>query len=74
MDTEDSVLCYPVNDIMSKLSFLAEEVKLDSDMEYMLDLVREAKNNLESAFYDCESVFEEHIKTLQLELDEIENV
>ena len=43
-------------------------------MEYMLDLVREAKNNLESAFYDCESVFEEHITTLQLELDEIENV
>jgi len=74
INKEAKGLCYPVNDIICKLSFLAEEVKLDSDMEYMLDLVREAKNNLESAFYDCESVFEEHIKTLQLELDEIENV
>ena len=68
-------LSYPVVEIMCKLERLAETVGLERDMEYMLDdTVREAQHNLESAFYDCESVFEEHLKTLQLELDEIENV
>ena len=59
---------------MCKLSSLAETLGLDNDMEYMLESVREAQHDLESAFYDCESVFEEHRSTLQLKLDEIENV
>ena len=59
---------------MCKLSSLAETLGLDDDMEYMLESVREAQHNLESSFYDCESVFEEHRSTLQLELDEIEDV
>ena len=67
-------LSYPIGDIMCKLSSLAETLGLDNDMEYMLESVREAQHNLESSFYDCESVFEEHRSTLQLELDEIEDV
>jgi len=64
-------LSYPIVEIMCKLSSIAEfDAALDSDMESMLEYVREAQHNLESAFYDCETVFEEELRTLELELEE----
>ena len=58
---------------MCKLERLAETVGLESDMESMLDdTVREAQHNLESSFYHCESVFEEALRTLEIQLEEAE--
>jgi len=66
-------LSYPVVEIMCKLERLAETVGLESDMESMLDdTVREAQHNLESSFYHCESVFEEALRTLEIQLEEAE--
>ena len=39
-------------------------------MNELLDQVTEAEHNLESAFYECESVFEEAISDLELSLYE----
>lgn len=66
-------LSYTVVEIMCKLERLAETVGLESDMESMLDdTVREAQHNLESSFYHCESVFEEALRTLEIQLEEAE--
>ena len=39
-------------------------------MEYYTDQVLEVKNELESAFYECESVFQDAIGDLELSLYE----
>ena len=63
-------LSYPVIDIICKLSRLAEEHDLKDAMEYYTDQVLEVKNELESAFYECESVFQDAIGDLELSLYE----
>jgi len=62
-------LSYPIVDIQVKLSGLAEKHGLEEEMEYYLDQVNEASRELESRFYECESVFEEAISDLELEED-----
>ena len=54
---EAKYLCYPVTDITVKLSSLADEHGLESEMEDALDEVNQALRKLESAFYRCEDVF-----------------
>jgi len=61
-------LSYPVVDIQVKLSNLAEKHGLEEEMEYCLDHVNEQSNKLQSAFFECESVFEEAISELELSL------
>jgi predicted nuclease with TOPRIM domain len=66
---EAKYLCYPVGEITTKLSSLADQHGLLDEMNELLDQVTEAEHNLESAFYECESVFEEAISELELEED-----
>ena len=61
-------LSYPIVDIQVKLSGLAEKHGLENEMEYCLDHVNEQSNKLQSAFFECESVFEEAISELELSL------
>jgi len=61
-------LSYPIVDIQVKLSGLAEKHGLEEEMEYCLDQVNEASRELESRFFECESVFEEAISELELSL------
>ena len=63
-------LSYPIVDIQVKLSGLAEKHGLEEEMEYYLDQVNEASRELESRFFECESVFEEAISDLELSLYE----
>ena len=65
-------LCYPITDITSQLSSLADECGLEEDMDYYLNDVREAENKLESAFYRCEEVFADRRRELEEELYELE--
>ena len=64
-------LCYPITDITSQLSSLANECGLEEDMDYYLNDVREAENKLESAFYRCEEAFANRISELECKLEEI---
>ena len=66
---EAKYLCYPVGEITTKLSSLADQHGLLDEMNELLDQVTEAEHNLESAFYECESVFKEAISELELEED-----
>mgnify|MGYP003111432763 FL=1 len=66
---EAKYLCYPVGEITTKLSSLADQHGLLDEMNELLDQVTEAEHKLESAFYECESVFEEAISELELEED-----
>ena len=70
---EAKYLTYPITDIVVKLSSLADEHGLESEMEDALDEVREAQRKLESAFYRCEEVFADAIRELESELCEIED-
>ena len=63
-------LSYPIVDIQVKLSGLAEMHGLEDEMEYYLERVNEQSNKLQSAFFECESVFEEAINELELSLYE----
>ena len=54
---EAKYLCYPVTDITVKLSSLADEHGLESEMEDALDEVNQALRKLESAIFSCEGVF-----------------
>ena len=58
-------LCYPIVDIKVKLSSLAEEHGLGDEMESYLDAISYIANDLESAFYSCESVFRDKIRELE---------
>jgi hypothetical protein len=60
-------LCYPILDIKVKLSSLAEENGLGDEMEVYLDAVSDIANDLESAFYECESVFKDKLRELEYE-------
>ena len=64
-------LSYPITDITSQLSSLADECGLEEDMDYYLNDVREAENKLESAFYRCEEVFADRRRELEEELYEL---
>ena len=64
---EAKYLCYPVGEITTKLSSLADEHGLLDEMNELLDQVTMAEHKLESAFYECESVFEEAISDLELQ-------
>ena len=64
INKEAKHLCYPIGEITTKLSSLADEHGLLDEMNELLDQVTEAEHNLESAFYECESVFEEAIYDL----------
>jgi len=66
-------LSYPITDITSQLSSLADECGLEEDMDYYLDDVREAENKLESAFFRCEEVFADRRTALENELQDIED-
>ena len=68
INKEAKGLSYPVVDIQVKLSNLAEKHGLEEEMEYCLDHVNEQSNKLQSAFFECESVFEEAISELELSL------
>ena len=70
---EAKYLCYPITDITSQLSRLADECGLEEDMDYYLDDVREAENKLESAFFRCEEVFADRRTALENELQDIED-
>ena len=61
-------LSYPIVDIQVKLSGLAEKHGLEEEMEYYLDQVNEASRELESKFFECESVFKDAISELELSL------
>ena len=54
---EAKYLCYPVTDITVKLSSLADEHGLESEMEDAIGEVLEAQRKLESAIFSCEGVF-----------------
>ena len=54
---EAKYLCYPVTDITVKLSSLADEHGLESEMEDALDEVNQALRKLESAIFRCDDVF-----------------
>ena len=62
-------LSYPITDITSQLSSLADECGLEEDMDYYLNDVREAENKLESAFYRCEEVFADRRRELEEEFN-----
>ena len=64
INKEAKHLCYPIGEITTKLSSLADEHGLLDEMNELLDQVTEAEHNLESAFYECESGFEEAIYDL----------
>jgi hypothetical protein len=66
-------LTYPITDITSQLSSLANECGLEEDMDYYLNGVREAENKLESAFFSCEEVFSNRISSLECELLDMED-
>ena len=66
-------LSYPITDITSQLSSLADECGLEEDMDYYLNDVREAENKLERAFYRCEEVFADRITALECALQDIED-
>ena len=66
-------LSYPITDITSQLSSLADECGLEGDMDYYLNDVREAENKLESAFYRCEEVFTDKKSSLECELLDMED-
>ena len=68
INKEAKGLSYPVVDIQVKLSNLAEKHGLEEEMEYCLDYVNKQSNKLQSAFFECESVFEEAISELELSL------
>ena len=63
-------LTYPITDITSPLMSLARENGLEEEMEYYLDDVRKAENELESAIFRCEDVFTDRISALECELEE----
>ena len=67
---EAKYLCYPIGEITTKLSSLADEHGLLDEMNELLDQVTAVEHNLESAFYECESVFEEAISELELRYEE----
>jgi len=67
---EAKYLCYPIGEITTKLSSLADQHGLLDEMNELLDQVTAAEHNLESAFYECESVFEEAISELELKYEE----
>ena len=58
-------------EIVSKLSGIAEDVGIQLD-EYQERKVYEAKNNLESEIYQLEEVFEDAIRDIQNQIDELE--
>ena len=64
INKEAKHLCYPIGEITTKLSSLADEHGLLDEMNELLDQVTMAEHKLESAFYECESVFEEAIYDL----------
>ena len=68
INKEAKGLSYPIVDIQVKLTGLAEKHGLEDEMEYYLDQVNEASRELESRFFECESVFEEAINELELSL------
>ena len=68
INKEAKGLSYPIVDIQVKLTGLAEEHGLEDEMEYYLDQVNEQSNKLQSAFFECESVFEDAISELELSL------
>tara|TARA_R100000008_G_scaffold10060_1_gene5053 strand:+ start:28 stop:513 length:486 start_codon:yes stop_codon:yes gene_type:complete len=70
INKEAKGLSYPIVNIQVKLSGLAEKHGLEEEMEYYLDQVNEASRELESRFYECESVFKEAISELELEEDD----
>lgn len=67
INKEAKHLCYPIGEITTKLSSLADEHGLLDEMNELLDQVTMAEHKLESAFYECESVFEEAISDLELQ-------
>ena len=69
INKEAKGLSYPIVDIQVKLTGLAEKHGLEDEMEYYLDQVNEASRELESRFFECESVFKEAISELELEED-----
>ena len=66
-------LSYPITDITSQHSSLADECGLEEDMDYYLNDVREAENKLESAFFRCEELFSKRISSLECELLDMED-
>ena len=54
---EAKYLSNPITDILVKLSSLADEHGLESEMEDAIGEVLEAQNKLESAIFRCEDVF-----------------
>ena len=54
-------LSYSTVELQVKLSNLAEDVGLKTEMEYMLNRVTEASHQLENAFFECDEVFDEAI-------------
>ena len=64
-------LCYPITDIVVKLSSLAEEHGLEDEMEVYLEEVSKVSNDLESAFYSCEAVFKDKLRELEYEEEEL---
>ena len=63
---EAKYLSNPITDILVKLSSLADEHGLESEMEDALDEVNQALRKLESAIFRCDDVFYE------LEIEESE--
>jgi len=55
-------LSYPIVDIQVKLISLAETYNLEKEMEDYLDIVRDKAHKLESAFFECQAVFEDAIR------------
>ncbi len=55
-------LSYPIVDIQVKLISLAEKYNLEKEMEDYLDIVRDKASKLESAFFECQAVFEDAIR------------
>jgi hypothetical protein len=55
-------LSYPIVDIQIKLLSLAEKYNLEQEMEDYLDIVRDKANELESAFFECQALFEDAIR------------
>ena len=54
---EAKYLSNPITDILVKLSSLADEHGLESEMEDALDEVNQALRKLESAIFRCDDVF-----------------
>ena len=55
-------LSYPIVDIQVKLISLAETYNLEKEKEDYLDIVRDKAHKLESAFFECQAVFEDAIR------------